>query len=87
MRNRPKMFTNSDYVVSVGGFADVDAPNSAPELKRRSKMQNVVPMQIQVQYRRLQSRILTYTRVSSYTCVLLSAALLINLPSLPVRSC
>ena len=55
MRNRPKMFTNSDYVVSVGGFADVDAPNSAPELKRRSKMQNVVPMQIQVQYRPLQS--------------------------------
>ena len=75
------MFTNSDYVVSVGGLADVDAPNSAPELKRRSTMQHVVPMQIQVQYRRLQSRILTYTRVSSYTCVLLSAALLLNRPS------
>ena len=44
------MFTNSDYVVSVGGVADVDVHSSAPELKRRAKMQNVVPMQIQVQY-------------------------------------
>jgi len=45
--NRLKMFTNSDYVVSVGGVADVDVHSSAPELKRRAKMQNVVPMQIQ----------------------------------------